>query len=446
MYTWLVSKLLFPLHEKLKGHNTVSQKKHLDRMQWGSIEELHVAQTRNLQDLLGKITLFTPFYRSVRRELALSDEDMMATDILRRFPIVTKQVIRDNEDGFISTEARGIQFMRTSGSSGQPFKFGLGLDRIAHDVAAKWRATNWWNVDIGDREAVIWGSNIELGGQSLIKHCRDKLFRSKLFPAQHLDELGLDELFEKLQKFDPAMIYGYPSIMTLLAEHAKKHDKKYQGTSLKVIFCTAEKLYDYQRESIEDVFGAPVANGYGSRDAGFIAHECPQGGLHISAEDILVEVVDDNGQPCLPGETGRLLVTHTRTADFPMVRYDTGDLATLSSKLCGCGRNLPCFDDIIGRSNDVLYATNGSAIHGAYIGNIIREDDAVCHFQLVQENARKFTLSLVSYPRTSPNINELSDKLKAVLGENIDIESSVVESIPAEISGKYKYIINRYKK
>ena len=73
---------------------------------------------------------------------------------------------------------------------------------------------------------------------------------------------------------------------------------------VQVAFVTAEKLYDDQRRDIARAFGCAVANGYGSREGGFIAHQCPAGGLHITAEDIIVEVVDEAGSPLDPGRPG----------------------------------------------------------------------------------------------------------------------------------------------
>ena len=83
---------------------------------------------------------------------------------------------------------------------------------------------------------------------------------------------------------------------------------------------------------METVFGAPVANGYGGRDAGFIAHECPQGCLHITAEDIIVEIVDDHGNVLPNGSAGQVAITHLHTHEFPFVRYLNGDVATISDQ------------------------------------------------------------------------------------------------------------------
>jgi phenylacetate-CoA ligase len=93
-----------------------------------------------------------------------------------------------------------------------------------------------------------------------------------------------------------------------------------------VVFVTSERLYDHQREVISRVFGAPVANGYGGRDAGFIAHACPSGSMHITAEDIVVEIVDEHGNVLPHGTAARSSSPTLQRSDFPFIRYRTGDV------------------------------------------------------------------------------------------------------------------------
>lgn len=439
----MVSKLLFPLHEWLKGHSSVKKRVELEQSQWLTPESLTDLQQQRLTSFLTHLQKHNKYFQRVFSEQGLGPDDFTDKAVLQRLPLLDKASIRANEQDLVSDDCKTPRFMSTSGSSGTPLRFVLGKARISHDIAAKWRATRWWNVDIGDREAVVWGSNIELSGQDRLKRWRDKLMRSKLFPARHLDDEGLAKLLDDLHHFKPAMIYGYPSILTLLAEHARKVGRDCRFTGLKVIFCTAEKLYPKQRQVIQEVFGAPVANGYGSRDAGFIAHECPHGGLHICAEDIIVEVLDNQGKPCEAGDIGELVVTHLATGDFPMLRYKTGDLATLSDKPCACGRGLPQFIDVVGRANDVLRATSGAAVHGSFIGNVVREDGSISNFQLVQEAPTQFLLRLVLYPGTKADLHRMERLLTKVLGQDANIDIEVVEQIPPEATGKYKYIINR---
>ncbi|WP_168427380.1 phenylacetate--CoA ligase family protein [Candidatus Colwellia aromaticivorans] len=418
-------------------------KRRLGESQWLSHDRIKEIQQEKLTRFLFDIYESNQFYRHIFENFDIEPVDFKNADVLSKIPLLDKKVIREHSKDFLSDNSNNAKFLSTSGSSGQPLKFAVGNERVSHDVAAKWRATNWWGVELGEKEAVIWGSNIELSGQGLVKNIRDLLFRTKLFPAQKLDKAGIASLFNGLQQYQPSMMYGYPSILTLIAEHAKTHQLVFKPGALKVIFCTAEKLYEHQRAIIEEVFQAPVANGYGSRDAGFIAHECPFGNLHISEEDIIVEVLDDHGQPCSDGMIGNLVVTNLTTRDFPMLRYQTGDLAATKSGKCQCGRNLKMLAEVVGRSNDVLTASNGASVHGAYIGNIIREDEAICHFQLIQEQPLAFTLNIVCYPNTTILEPVLIDKLTTVLGQDISIHIEVMSEIPSEQTGKYKYIINK---
>lgn len=443
LYTKIVSQILFPIQEKLKGHVTMAIKHRLGESQWLPHDKIKEIQQAKLASFLFDINEKNRFYRQLFEKNNIQLADFQNADVLSKIPLLDKKIIREHSQNFLSDNSKNAKFLSTSGSSGQPLKFAVGKERVSHDVAAKWRATNWWGVELGEKEAVIWGSNIELSGQGLLKNFRDSLFRTKLFPAQQLDKTGIASLFNGLQQYQPSMMYGYPSILTLIAEHAKTYQLVFKPGALKVIFCTAEKLYDHQRSIIEEVFQAPVANGYGSRDAGFIAHECPFGNLHVSEEDIIVEVLDDHDQPCPEGTIGNLVVSNLTTRDFPMLRYRTGDLATTKAGSCECGRHLKMLSEVVGRSNDVLTASNGASVHGAYIGNIIREDEAICHFQLIQEQPLAFTLNIVCYPNSVIMESVLIGKLTAVLGENMVIRIEVMSDIPSEKTGKYKYIINK---
>jgi phenylacetate-CoA ligase len=443
LYTRLVADCLFPLHERLKGHDSVRLRKALEESQWFTRDMLQARCHTRLQHFLTDVNAISPYYADQFRARGLSPSSFGDPEILLRIPCLTKELIRANQDQLLSHSDQPARFMKTSGSSGQPLEFAVGKERISHDIAAKWRATRWWGLDIGDPEAVVWGSDIELGAQGLARQIRDRLIRSRLFPAKQLRGDALMALFDRLQAYNPAMIYGYPSILALLAEAALQQKRRYDAGSLKVIFCTAEKLYDHQRQLIEHVFKAPVANGYGSRDAGFIAHECPQGRLHLSAEDIIVEILDDQQNPVAAGTAGEIVVTHMATRAFPMIRYRTGDIGILSTEACTCGRQLPVLTDVIGRANDLLRATDGSPVHGAYIGNIVREDAAVAQFQFIQHSPRQFELKLVCRDGAQPDQPGLRARLLGVVGGDAEIAIQLTAAIAMEQNGKFKYIVNR---
>ena len=174
-YTAIVSSLLFPLHERLKGHDSVAVRKQMERAQWWTPAELSAFQTLGLRELLVDVGAHVPYYRDLFARTAFDPHKVTGVADLQRLPFLTKALIRSGTEALKHPAARDLARFNTGGSSGEPLIFFIGKKRVSHDVAAKWRATRWWDVDIGDPEIVVWGSPIELGTQDRIKHWRDKL-------------------------------------------------------------------------------------------------------------------------------------------------------------------------------------------------------------------------------------------------------------------------------
>ncbi|WP_348732560.1 AMP-binding protein [Rheinheimera texasensis] len=443
-YTWLVSRCLFPLHERLKKHDTVAIFRQLEQSQWQSPQQLEAAQQQRLQAFIRRISTEVPYYRDLLTRLGLKASDIQSRADLVKLPFLDKATIRAHSESLKNPQATLVRPFTTGGSSGTPLTFLLGNERISHDVAEKWRATRWWGVDIGDKEIVAWGSPIELNKQDKVKIWRDKLFRSHLIPAFDLTEAKMLGFIEQIRAIQPAMLFGYPSVFHLIAKTAQQHDIDLTGLGIKVVFVTSERLYPYQRELIEQVFRAPVANGYGGRDAGFIAHQCPAGSMHLSVEDIIVEIIDRDGNPLPPGQSGEIVVTHLATSDFPFVRYRTGDIAALSDKVCSCGRGLPVLENIEGRSTDFVVASNGTMMHGLALIYVIRELHGISNFKIVQESLTHTRVQLVLENGDAPALaDKVRHGLTARLGADVEISIEWVDQIAAEASGKYRYVISK---
>lgn len=443
LYTSLVSKLLFPVHERLKRHNTVALRRHMEQVQWWPADRIAALQLQRLRELLQDVSAHVPYYRDLFARLGFDAASIQSTADLQRLPFLTKTVIRANTDALKHDQAQGLARFNTGGSSGEPLVFFIGNKRFSHDVAAKWRATRWWGVDIGDPEIVVWGSPIELGKQDRIKSWRDKLLRTQLLPAFEMSETKLDQFIATIRSVKPRMLFGYPSALTHIARHAQKRGVNMTDLGIKVAFVTSERLYDEQRSTISQVFGCRVANGYGGRDAGFIAHECPAGNMHLTAEDILVEIVNDAGQVQPPGVAGEIVVTHLSTNDFPFIRYRTGDIGVLGSIPCSCGRGLPLLEDIQGRSTDFVVAADGTVMHGLSLIYILRDLSGVKAFKVIQETRALTQVLLVTDEGfASDGAAQIISGFKQRLGAEVSVEVKVVDNIPAEKSGKFRYIIS----
>lgn len=446
LYTRFISAVVFPLQEWLKKHDSVQRHRELEKSQWLPLETLLQQQNSKLQQFIAMAYKHVPFYKNLLQQQGLQPADFKTTADLAKLPFLTKAVISAHFDELKADNAGKLKRFNTGGSSGQPLIFLLGNERVSHDVAAKWRATRWWDVDIGDKEIVAWGSPIELGAQDRARIFRDLLFRSQLIPAFDMSEQKLLAFLQRIRDCKPKMLFGYPSVYHLLAQTAQKHNIDMHSLGIKVVFVTSERLYPYQRELIEAVFAAPVANGYGGRDAGFIAHQCPANGMHLSFEDIIVEIIDPATGSVLPaGQAGEIVVTHLATSRFPFIRYRTGDIGTLATKPCSCGRSLPLLEAIEGRSTDFVVAADGTMMHGLALIYILREIPGIEAFKIIQHSITKTTIQLVWPDGQLPQqlTEQIRSGFQARLGQSVQIDIEQLAEIAPEKSGKYRYVISK---
>jgi phenylacetate-CoA ligase len=444
LQTRLIANLVFPLQERLKKHTTVGVKRGMEASQYWPRERLEALRVARLQSLLGHARAHVPYYRDLFKQLDFDPSTVKSCSDLQRLPFLTKTEIRTHTEALKSEGASDLARFNTGGSSGEPLVFFIGKERVSHDVAAKWRATRWWGVDIGDPEIVLWGSPIELTSQDRARRWRDALMRTALLPAFEMSPEKVTGFIEQIRATRPAMLFGYPSAFAHIARHAQAHGIRMDRLGIKVAFVTSERLYDHQRELIQRVFNCPVANGYGGRDAGFIAHECPSGGMHLTHEDLIVEIVDSQGKVLPHGETGEIVVTHLATRHFPFVRYRTGDVGALSDDTCACGRTLPLLKELQGRSTDFLVASNGTVMHGLSLIYIVRDLAGVRQFKIVQESLGLTEIFLVTdagFDQT--HLASIESGAKARLGQDVTVNVRLVSDIPPEKSGKYRYVVSK---
>jgi phenylacetate-CoA ligase len=443
LYTSFVSKVIFPVHEYLKQHDSVALRREMEDVQWWSADRIATFQLERLRDLLQDVAANVPYYRDLFAQLQFDPASIHSTADLKRLPFLTKTLIRTNTETLKHVRAKGLARFNTGGSSGEPLIFYIGTKRVSHDVAAKWRATRWWGVDIGDTEIVVWGSPIELGKQDRVKSGRDKLLRTQLLPAFEMSEAKLEQFLATIRATRPRMLFGYPSALTHIAQYAVKRGVVMSDLGIKVAFVTSERLYDEQRSIIGKTFGCPVADGYGGRDSGFIAHECPAGNMHLTADDIVVEIINESGLVQPPGVAGEIVVTHLSTNDFPFIRYRTGDIGVLDATPCSCGRGLPLMQDIQGRSTDFVVASDGTVMHGLSLIYILRDLQGVRFFKVVQESRARTCVQLVIDGTFAPDsIARIIMGFKQRLGADVQVTVELVDNIPAEKSGKFRYIIS----
>ena len=443
MWPWLARNLVCPLHEGILHRPTFKSLRALEESQWAAPDEIRALQGCKLGALLRHAADHTPFYAQRLRAAGVDPRRDDPFDILQTLEPVSKADLRTHRDDLVWRDAPGGLFeCNTGGSSGEPLIFFFDRRRQAYDTAARIRTHRWFGVDVGEREFYLWGSPIELSRTDRLKSFRDTLFNHRLCSAFNMTPARLDRYFDEIERFQPACLFGYPSSLELLAHHAQARGRCLRAPRLRAVFVTGEVCYPHYRETLEDYFQVPVADCYGSREAGFIAHECPEGNLHLTAENVIVEILHA-GRPVPPGETGEIVVTHLDAYAQPFIRYRTGDVGRLKAGRCSCGRGLPLMDVVHGRGTDFLYLPDGTVKHALSIIYPLRALDGLAWFRVVQDEHFAVTVEAVRADDAVPlTPAQIVDAVRPVVGDEVKLAAHFLERIPETGSGKYRYVVS----
>jgi phenylacetate-CoA ligase len=442
VHPFVVRHVLMPLHERLLGRKTFRFWRELNRLQWRSPADLRALQAVKLRRLLGLAAARCPYYGAQFAACSVDVEQEDPFAILARLPLLDKAAIRTHRERLTDpTSPHGVLTASTGGSTGEPLTFHFDRQRVGYDKAARMRTHEWFGVRPGDRELYLWGAPAELSKQDHLRRWRDGVTNDLLLSAFNLSPSVMRAYLERLERFNPAAVFGYPSSVALLCEFARSIGRQVRPPALRAVFASGEVLDATQRQTIADYFQVPVVNGYGSREAGFLAHECPAGAMHVMAENIVLEVVGADGVPVAVGEPGEIVVTHLDAYAMPLIRYRTEDMGRLLPGVCSCGRGLPLMDVVAGRRTDHLVAPDGTLKHALSLIYVLRELDSVRRFQIHQGPRRDLDIRIVPAPSfTERDRGCVELGVRRELGPNVEVRVRLVDRIETSPSGKYRYV------
>jgi phenylacetate-CoA ligase len=443
-----ISRVIYAAHERALGRPTFSYLKELEESQWLPRCEIERLQMQKLKKLLQVASTHCPWHAARIKDagIDLSDNaDALTMNELRRLPTTDKQDMSVHIDQMVWRNVPGgAHQYTTGGSSGEPLIFYFGRKRQASDAAGRIRARRWWGVDFGEPEVYLWGAPVELKKTDLIKTIRDRLLNQLVLNAFDMSRVNMDEYIRAIEAFRPKCVYGYASSIALLAAHARDRNHRFSLPDLKVVCTTGEPLYPDQRSLISDVFGAPVANEYGSRDIGFTAHETPQGQMLLMSESVIVEVLDQKGMAVAPGAVGEAVMTGLCSEAQPFIRYRTGDMVRRTDELSCTGQGLHTIGEVAGRTTDFIVRADGAVMHALAAIYVLRAVDGVAEFKLIQHSVDRFEVMVAPNSRWNAEAEaQIRSGLKARLGSDVRIELRLLDSIPPDASGKHRYVVSR---
>lgn len=413
-----------------------SFKKHYDEikhLQENARSPEAVAQKANyLEQLLSHAVQTTPFYAPFKCD----------KQHLSWFPVLNKQLVRDNMDSFLSETYKGreLKVVTTSGSTGYPFSVYKDPTKLLRHAAENIYFFEDVGHKVGDRLYYLRVWN-KINKKSTLTAWMENLI---MIETGNLCDEQVHRLINRLSKDrTPKVLLGFASSFEQIS--SKLGDIGDGLHHIQGIVTISEALSDQAREILKGFFHCPVVSRYSNMENGFVANQLTgsEGDYVVNESGYFVELLKmEEDKPAEQGEKGRIVVTDLFNYAMPLIRYDTGDIGVYKEKN---DNGISLLSAIEGRKTDMIYNTKGEMLSPHTITNTMwAYNRDVLQFQFIQDTQREYTLRLNM--RNHIDIErELQRDLRRYLGEDAEIIIDYVSEIPQLNSGKRRKIINNWQ-
>jgi phenylacetate-CoA ligase len=448
VYGQVFRDVLYPLWEGgLRQRPTLRHLRRLERTQWCSLDELTALQEAELAKLLSHAWRSVPHYQASFRRAGVEPGDIRGLDDLSKLPLLTRQDASDLEARKSSSPPLPQIDKSTSGTTGAPLVFGYDVGSEYWRQAIKLRGYAWAGYRPGDRSLHFWGSPTVQPPPfaKRLKASLDHLIRREHYVyCTERSEEQLRRVVRAIRKQRPTALVCYAQAGAALARYINENaSRDWEDIS---VIAAAERLFPKDRDELVRAFGPRIFETYGNREVMLIAAECEaHDGMHLSMENLIVELVVRDGEqqrPALEGELGEVVITDLHNYGAPFIRYLTGDQAVrCSAQRCGCGRSLPRLARIEGRTTDTLRDGAGRAVSGLFFNVLFA---ALAHqvreFQVVQRKDGAIDLKLVP---TRQFESGLLEQLRSHCGQHIpgvELRTQLVNQLQPDRGGKLRVV------
>jgi phenylacetate-CoA ligase len=446
----VAAKIVLPVVYALRHEAVLASYRHLTACEDLDQDRYDQYRYDKLAAMVAHAELNFSYYRSRFADHGVRATALRTTADLSRFPLLAKSDLADLRRCALDAPGhRGPLVMRkTAGSSGEPAVVVADAAANSLSLAARRRYYGWHGIQPGDRELRFWGR--PLSGSAWKSRVKNAVLNRMPVDSQRLSKLAWPATLASIVRFRPDYAYGYTSLISLFSECLRDGKATDFGFALKAAICTSETSTTTERSRIGEILGCRVLNEYGCSEIDIIAFECPGGGLHVVGENVVVEVIDERGEPA---DRGEIVVTDLNNRAMPLIRYRIGDVGALSRTSCRCGRVGPCLASIEGRlQGQYLVAEDGTRLHSQTIAymfeDLVHAGLPIRRFRIVQETSR-FVRILVAADALDPTQSEKLRQLVAVefkklAGDRFQMEIEMVEDRELIQDGKkYRHFESR---
>lgn len=373
-----------------------------------------------------------PYYRDMFARHGLAPENVRTLADLESLPVLDRPTVRRVAGELAAAAAPGPRLAcRTSGSTGAGLEFPATRRAEQEQYAVWWRYRLALGIGLGTPCLYLGGRQVVPARQRRPPFWRyNRAGRQILFSAYHLSAATAPAYLAEMRRVGAAWLHGYPSMLALLASYALEHRLRLR---LKWVTLAAENALASQRDVIRAAFGVAPAEHYGLAEAVASCSECPRGRLHVDEDFAAVEF-----QP-LGGDSFRVVGTNLSNPAFPLLRYDTGDVATVTGATCGCGRPGRVVDALDGRREDYVLTRTGTRL--GRLDHIFKDMTRIREAQIRQAAPGRMTLAVVrGHGYGLDDERRLRRATLQRVGREMAFDVAYVDTLPRTANGKLRFV------
>jgi phenylacetate-CoA ligase len=367
---------------------------------------------------------------------------LTARETLSRLPFLSKQTLRERPDDLLSEDPlpRDVLSFKSSGTTGTPSK--IYYTRWFHNfelAVPVARGYHWAGLTGAERRVMFGVRKVCRFDQRQPPFWRYSPVEDMAYASvYHLSPSNIPAYLAFMRRFRPAVIMGYPSALNVIARFALEHGD--MPAPAKSVMTTSETVTDSVREAIETAWQCRLSDRYGAVEGCLLASQCEFGRYHVSPDVGVVEILDEAGRPCEPGQLGEVVCTGLHNTLQPLIRYRLGDVARWAiDQSCPCGRSMPILEAIEGRLEDVCYTQEGRQI--VRFDTVFKGVEHIREAQVVQEASDRFAILVVPDGGFgAPDADLLRKNMRLHVGD-IGIDVRPVDTIERTASGKFRAVV-----
>jgi len=463
----VVARVSFPVTSALMNRRgIVGTYRSLKRTEQASAGELRALQLTRLRRQIAYAARYVPWYRRRFGEIGLDPRDIRSLEDASVIPPLTREDVIENyrdmvDERFRESIAKAESSTRdagqpiplalfrrhrlvrnnSSGSTGAPTLFFEDGSVTGLNWALELRLKSWFGVHPGAREARMVRLSTQYVSGGSVNNWRKHLWHQLILPGVNLRDRDYEFCTLALEEYRPLVIWGFTGALTGLADYMRRRGSTPSGIRPRMTIGWAAPVYEHEKALLEEVFGCPATNIYGSREVGHIALKCPHDQFHVNQEFMFVETGEPSDEVDCPPGAGELLATTLVRTPMPFIRYRMGDIARLAPSSCECGRTLEVLEEFVGRTGEIFTTRDGRMIPPNFWCRLFMAREipgAVNRFQVMYRNDKNIEVRIARGPGFT---SETEGYLNKVMRENFapatEWEIKYVEEIKPAISGKY---------